>query len=149
MAGLALLPRLALAQDDDGYNPQALYLTFSQVMQTILISACYLLIYAAALTITLRTLNRFFEVDAHLLTWIGVLWLGGMAANALGYRLVGVHHPFLAGLVALPLIFGWTLFICTRGWTDLLFPAALRVAVVVAVVCAPYFGPTWQVGMSK
>ncbi|HOF86581.1 MAG TPA: hypothetical protein PLZ36_00575 [Armatimonadota bacterium] len=146
LAALALLPRLAWGQEDDLGYPNV-YATVAQVVKTLMHSAAYLLVYAAALTLTLKSLNRFFEFDALLLTWIGALWLGGMAANALAYAVAGSARPWLAALVALPLIFGWTLFLCTRSWADLLLAGALRVAVVTALVCAPYFGPTWHVGV--
>ncbi|HPM25337.1 MAG TPA: hypothetical protein PLP66_15620 [Phycisphaerae bacterium] len=146
LIALALLPRLAWGQEDDLGYPNV-YAAFVQVVRTIMYSAAYLLVYAAALTLTLKSLNRFFEFDAQLLTWIGVLWAGGMAVNALAYAVAGSARPWLAALIALPLLFGWTLFICTRSWADLLLAGALRVAVVTALVCAPYFGPTWHVGM--
>jgi hypothetical protein len=145
-AALLLLPRALWAQENDLGYPNV-YGTFNLIVKTILLSGAYLFIYAAALTLTLKSLNRFFEFDTGLLLWIAVLWLGGMGANAAGYALAGAHHPVLAALVAIPLIFGWTLFVCTREWADLLLPGALRVAIVTALCCAPYFGPTWYIGV--
>lgn len=146
-AAFLLMPRLLWAQDDDLAGYTNVYPTFSLIVKTVLYSGAYLLIYAAALTLTLKSLGRFFEFDGQLLCWIALLWLGGMVANGIGYHLIGPRHPFLAALATMPLIFASSLLICTREWTDLLFSAALRVAIVVTVVCAPYFGPTWYLGL--
>jgi len=116
---------------------------FPQIVQTIVWSIIYLAFYAAALIISLSYLKLFQGFDTELLYWIGALWLGGMVLNALVYHFTSVSWQ--AALLALPLLFGWSLFINTRSWADLTVQNGLRVALVVALVCAPYFGPTWRI----
>lgn len=107
-------------------------------------SALYLALYAGCLIVTCSYLQRFTGFDGWVLLWIGVLWLGGMVANYLGYAVAG-ENKFLAVLIAAPLIFGWVVLISTRSWADLSLREALLAAAVIVVICAPYFGPTWPI----
>jgi hypothetical protein len=136
-----------LAQDEDIVDLvnqyPAGYQLMPQLIETIMWSAAYLLIYAAALVAPLMLWQRFTGFDSTMLAWIAVLWLGGQGINALVYRLT--PHGWLAALIALPLLFGWTLFLATRSWADVLWRDALRLSLIVALCCAPYFGPTWRI----
>lgn len=150
---LLLAISAAVAQDDDVTTYVSTWALFPQIILTIMWSSAYLAIYAAALIITLAYLQRFGAVDGDLLIWTGVLWLGGLVINALAYALAGdllPQHPavgrqLLAAGLAIPMLFGWTVFISTRQWGDLTVRDAMRVALVVALVCAPYFGSTWRI----
>jgi len=141
---LLLIATAALAQEEEIALMTGSYQLFHQLIRTLIFSSMYVLFYGAALVITLSYLKLFdgFETSTYL--WIAALWFGGMVANFLAYKVTG--HHFGAALLAMPIIFGWGVLINTRSWADLTLPDALRVAAVVAVVCAPYFGPTWMIG---
>ncbi|MHB9131870.1 MAG: hypothetical protein ACYDBB_12395 [Armatimonadota bacterium] len=141
LAGVLACVTAAFAQEDSIPNP---YSTFATILTTIVLFSVYLVLYAAGLMITLGYLNRFQGVDVMLLLWIAVLWLGGMGINFLADK-ISPQHPFLAALITMPLIFGWSMLINTRSWADLTVEDAWKVSLVLALICAPYFGPTWQV----
>jgi hypothetical protein len=134
---------LAHAQDDDINVLANSYGTFKLIIESVLWSGAYLLLYAAALVIPLIILGRFDGFEPTLLAWIGGLWLGGLFINAGVYAVCGTHR-WLVILLALPLLFGWSYLLATRTWADVLPTVALRLSLVVALVCTPYFGPTWH-----
>ncbi len=143
---LLLCLTLAHAQDDvwqTSKDYQNSYKFGADLLNTLIWSCAYLLIYAFALILTLSYQQLFLGFDASTFLWIGLLWLGGMIANYIAYALVPQIH-FVAALIALPLIYGWSVLVGTRAFTELTPRQALRVSLVVALVCAPYFGPTWQ-----
>ncbi|HEX2951135.1 MAG TPA: hypothetical protein VHV83_16450 [Armatimonadota bacterium] len=113
------------------------------ILMTIIWSAIYIAIYAAALLIPLAYLRLFNGFETEMLWWIGATWAGGLVINGLVYAITS--KPILAALIALPFIFGWSLLIGTRSFVDLLPRDAMRIAVVVAILCAPWFGPTWRI----
>ena len=136
---------LVYAQDDVSqtiHDYQNSYSFGSNLLNTLLWSCAYLLIYACALVVTLSVLQVFLGFDTGMYLWIVLLWLGGLAANFIGYSLS--HNHFLAALLAMPLIFAWSYLLGTRSFTDLSPRHALIVSLVVALLCAPYFGATWQ-----
>lgn len=146
MLGMALCLAVAYAQDDIwqlGKEYQNSYTFGADLLNTLIWSMAYLLIYACALVLTLSYMQLFLGFDAGMYAWIIILWLGGLTANYIGYSLVPQWH-FVAALIALPLIFGWSMLVGTRAFADLAPRHALTVSLVVALVCAPYFGPTWQ-----
>lgn len=146
MTGLLLgCAAVALGQQEDIDTYFGAWSIFPGIVSTIIWCAIYLPIYAACLMVPMAYLQRFTGVDANLLLLIGVLWLGGMAANAVGYGLAGDDRRWLAVLIIIPLVFGWCVLICTRDWADFSLREALVVAAVTALVCTPYFGPTWRV----
>ena len=137
---------LAYAQDDAlelGKQYQNSYQFGADLLNTLIWSGAYLLIYAGALVVTLSIMQLFLGFDTSVYIWILLLWLGGMMANYIGYSLVPQSNV-VAALIALPLIFGWSLLIGTRSFADLTLRNALTVSLWVALVCAPYFGPTWH-----
>lgn len=144
MAAVGLACAAALAQQEDVDTYMGTWTIFPMIIQTIIWFAAYLPIYAACLVVPMSYLQRFSGVDGNLLLLIGVLWAGGMLADWIGYRIAG-EHRWLAVLIAMPLIFGWCVLIGTREWADLSLQDAMVVGVVSAVLCAPYFGPTWRI----
>jgi len=101
----------------------------------------YLIVYSLALPITLSFLQLFRGFETELVYWVLLLWGGTMFTHYLVYKITSIH--FLASLIALPLIFGWTVLICTRPFADLLLENAIRVGIVLALIGAPWLGPTW------
>ena len=140
---------LVLAQDEEIVTIKNSYALFPQIITTLVWSFIYIAIYAAAVLIPLGYLRLFNGFENEMLTWVGVLWLGGMAINALAYMLVGDHHRIFAILIAMPLLFGWSVFVNTRNFADLVLEDAARVAIVVAILCTPWFGPTWRIHRPK
>jgi len=143
---LVLCVSLVFAQGEDAMDLAREYkntpLSGVSVLMTIVWSGAYLLIYAAVLGGTLAYLQLFPGFDAAMILWMLILWLGGMVANFIGYAISDNH--FLASLIALPLIFGWSMLVGTRSFADMLPRDALRISIIIAVLCTPYFGPTWQ-----
>ena len=119
------------------------YLTINALLQTMIWSGAYLLIYAGALVVTLSCLQLFTGFDGSTILRIVALWLGGMVVNYFAFMMAH-NHRVLAVLIALPLIFGWGVLINTRSFADLITRDAVRVSIVVALICTPYFGPTWH-----
>ncbi len=140
----ALALSLVYAQDDLQQQYQSSYQFSAQLLNTLIFSCTYLFIYASALVITLYFLQLFPGFDFSMFAWIAILWLGGMGANYLAYTLAPSKH-LPPALIALPLIFGWSMLICTRSFADLALSHAAIVSLVIALVCTPYFGPTWQI----
>jgi hypothetical protein len=135
----------ALAQDDIGYE-SGIH-SFGMLFHTIVWFIIYLVIYALALPIGLTTLGLFRGFESEFIYWVLLLWGGGMGIDYLVYHMTGPKHNILASLLALPLLFGWTLFISTRSFADLMFQSAVRIALIVALVGAPWMGPTWRMQM--
>lgn len=141
----AIVATAVLAQDEETLSKSYLHApaTLGLIISTMLFTVGYLLLYAVAVVITLSFMQIFRGLDGEMLLWIGLLWLGGMGANYLAYRITATH--WLAALITMPILFGWSLLINTRPWADLTLKDAARVGVVVMLVCAPYFGPTWRI----
>lgn len=131
---------VALAQDEEINQYYSAFSGGKAIIMTIMWCVAYMLIYAGALVVTLAYLRLFEGFETETYWWILLLWGAGMVINTLAYRITPI--PWIAALICLPIIFGWTLFISTRSFADLTVPDAIRVAVVVAICCAPYFGPT-------
>lgn len=145
LALLVLCATAVYAQEE--YEYVGSFNLFSQVVSSIIWSAIYIAIYAGALIVPLAYLRLFNGYENEQLLWIGLLWAGGMVINALVYHITHIH--FLAAILAIPLIFAWAVLINTRSFADLIMRDAVRVAAVVAVLCAPWFGPTWNVQRPK
>jgi hypothetical protein len=153
---LLLCLALAHAQSDDPLSEgKELYNGFSVMKDltlTLGFSVIYLTLYAGSLGVTLSILRFPVEVDQDFIIWIVSLWGGGLVINALAYRFAGtLTHTtaltapqWLGALIALPLIYGWTVLISTRGFADLTWADAARVAVGIVIVCTPYLGTTWR-----
>lgn len=141
---LLLLAAVAWGQDEEWKEYSSGFSLFSGLIPTIIWSSAYLLIYTAALVITLSYLQRFGGFDGDLFLWIGLLWFGGMVINAYAYRVA--HVNWLAAILALPCLFGWSLLVSTRAFAELTVREAIKVSLVLALVCAPYFGTTWHMG---
>ncbi|MHB9024609.1 MAG: hypothetical protein ACYC7E_10605 [Armatimonadota bacterium] len=137
-----LLATVAPAQEEEAQTMLTGYSTVPMVIKTIFAFAVYLLIYTIALIVPLSFLQRYTEFEVVYLFWVPILWLGGMGANYLAYLVT--DHRLAAALIAMPLIFGWSMLINTRPWADLTARNALWVSLTLALVCAPYFGPTWH-----
>lgn len=110
-------------------------------MKTFMWIMMYLPIYAAALVVTLSYLRLFNGFDTDVLIWITVLWLGGIVMSYASHHLI--HGHVGAVLLSLPLLFGWGMLVNTRAFADLTVKDAWRVALVVTLVCAPWFG-SWS-----
>lgn len=141
----------AFAEGEDPFDvvheyPQS-YLFINHLMHTIVLSAAYLLIFAGVLVVTLSYLHLFTGFDESVLLWIALLWLGGLAINVLAFHITPSRLPAI--LIAAPLTFGWSLLLGTRSFADLLTRDALRVSLIVALICAPYFGPIVQLEKVK
>ncbi|HEY3377492.1 MAG TPA: hypothetical protein VGL77_08360 [Armatimonadota bacterium] len=139
---LALCASAALAQGEEA-EYMGSFNIFRDIVQTLIWSGIYIAFYAAALLLTLGYLRLFTGFETEMVIWVAALWVGGMAINAVAYGIT--HNHFIAVLIAMPLLFGWSVFINTRNFGDLPLPEATRVALVVMLVCAPYFGPTWRI----
>ncbi len=141
---LALGACAAMAQSTDELIEQ--YHSGPSVMglliSTVIWSAAYLAIYTAALIISLSYLKLFGGFDTEFLMWIGLLWGGGLVINGIMYHYVHAG-TWVVALCALPLIFLWSLLISTRSFADLTLADAARVGIVIALLCAPWFGNTW------
>ncbi len=140
---------VAYAQDEDVTglinDYAAPWPVFKQSIATLIWSICYLPIYIGAVVGVLQYLQRFPGFDSDLLIWIGALWIGGMVINALAYAVPHHDKPVVAALIAMPFLFGWSYFISTRSFSDLLPAHAWKVALIVTLTCAPYFGTTWRI----
>lgn len=146
LCGLLLIAIAAFGQDEldeDVAMYTGTWPLFKMIIQTIMWSVIYLPAYGIALVAPIQIMGRFQGYDQDALIGIAATWLGGLAINVLAYAITPKH--WLAALIALPIIFGWTMLITTRPWFDLLPADALKVSLVVALVCAPYFGPTWHI----
>lgn len=141
---LALGALVACAQDDDVATYMNAWNVFPQIIATFMFSFLYLAFYAAAVLVTLGYLRLFNGFDNEMIIWIGTLWFGGMILNAVATVVLQYRHwPIV--LVVLPLLFGWGVLINTRSFADLTLPDAAKVALVVALVCTPWFGSTWRI----
>jgi hypothetical protein len=133
----------ALAQDDAGYVTGMT--TFSMLVSTLMYFLAYLVAYSIALPLTLSFIDLFRGFEVELIYWVLLLWGGGMGIDYLVCnKFLHFSHPLLAALLAIPLLFCWIVFISTRSFADLTWPNAVRVGVVLALVCAPWFGATWR-----
>jgi hypothetical protein len=153
---LVLCVALAHAQADDVQTDvnqmHSGYSVIKDLTLTLGFSVIYLTLYAATLGVTLAYLRLPVEVDQDFIIWILSLWGGGLVINALAFKLAGamahtaaISAPWwLGALIALPLIYGWTVLISTRGFADLTLQDALRVAIAIAIVCTPWLGTTWR-----
>jgi len=114
---------------------------FKQLVFTLILFVVYFFIYGSALGVSLSYLKQYVGFDMETYTYITLVWAGGMAANYLAYRLTHGEQQMIAAAIAFLLIFSWTLFISTRSFVDITLSNAWRIALVVALVCTPYFGP--------
>jgi len=118
-------------------------LFFGQLITTVVWSAAYLAIYTAALIISLSYLKLFGGFDTEFLTWIGLLWGGGLVINGVAYHYIHNPRTWVVALCTIPLIYLWNLLISTRSFADLTFSDAARVGIVIALLGAPWFHNTW------
>jgi hypothetical protein len=138
----AALPVFAQASDDlTAEYLHAMPAAHANTVFQVFLAVLYLLLYGAAIVTTMSSLKIFGGMDAELVTWIIGVWLGGMGLSWLTHHIM--PHP-AAVLVTMPLLFGLTFFVSTRSWADLSTDHGWRVALVVALVCAPYFGPSFH-----
>jgi MFS family permease len=155
LAALLCVAALAQVADDDPIQDYVhAWDFFGQLVRTILCSGIYLLIFPAIIGVTCSYLRRFEGVDGDFLIWSGLAWLGGMFINIGAYTAIerfwaltperGTHFNLIAALVTVPLNFGLGLLLATRGFADLTIRDAWRVALITALLCAPYFVPTWH-----
>ncbi len=108
---------------------------------TFIWTSVYLLIYTASIGIPLSYLKYYVSLEPEMIWWVVFTWLGGMVINALAYKLI--HLPYLGvAFIAMPFIFGVSFFINWRN--DIPIGDSLKVAGVTALLCSPYFGPTWR-----
>ena len=145
---LCLLGATACAQDVGDSTQQA----FTEGARDFVIFmwfACYLAAYSLVLPITLSFLQLFRGFETELAYWVLSLWAGGMGIDYLVARICNHHHQFFAALLALPLLFGWTVLVSTRRFADLTLDNAIRVGVVLALVCAPWKGPSFTPAPQK
>ncbi len=112
------------------------------MVSTLIWSSVYLLIYTASIGTTLSYLKHYVSLDIEMVRWVLFTWLGGMVINALAYHLLHGHTYVFTAVMALPFILGWAFLINWRN--DIPIPDCLKVAGVTALLCAPYFGPTWN-----
>lgn len=133
----------AIAQDEEIEAYTKTWSAFPQIVNNFILSVVYLGIYAASALIPMGYLKIYNGFETDMFYWIGALWLGGMAINALTHAMFPSHA--VAVVLAIPLIFGWSLLMNTRDFADISFGDAWKIAAITAVVCAPYFGPTWRI----
>jgi hypothetical protein len=137
---LLLATTWAFAQEEEVNQYVGAFQIGRYIIGTLIWSAIYLVAYTVVLVLTLSYFRLFSEFDTDMLIWIGVLWIGGLVINGVAYHLG--HSQFVSSLIALPLIFGWSTLIATRPFADLTWSDAAKISLVIALVCAPYFGPT-------
>ena len=153
--GLVLLAAgLAHAQDEDINQYIGGYSIIASVVSTFEWSLIYLGLYTLGLGAAIVLQQRWAGFDFTFMWWIIGLWLGGTVMSAvIYYKLFPPPHagdPSLpATLLTMPLIFGWSMLLCTRSWADLSTKEALVASLLLMFLCAPYFGPTLRVMPSK
>jgi hypothetical protein len=142
---LILLAHFVLAANNYVVEEQKEYMggikTLGDLTGTFIWSSVYLLIYTASIGVPLSYLKYYVSLDADMIKWVLFTWVGGLIINAFAYKFI--HLPFLGvAFIALPFIFGLAFFINWRN--DVTVEDSLKVAGVTAILCAPYFGPTWR-----
>jgi hypothetical protein len=147
---------LAHAQGDDLSKDVSDYHSGFSVLKGLALTLGYaaiaLTLVAAALGVTLAYLRLPVEIDQDFLIWLGTVWGGGLVISIFACKaLAAMTHVdalavpgWQAALIAIPCLFGWTVLMSTRNFADLTWGDAWRVAVVVAVVSAPWFGTPWR-----
>lgn len=136
---LLAIVQMAVAQDDID-NPYQGFSVMTYIISTIYWSSGYLLLYGAVLISVLVFMKLFPGFESALYIWIAALWVGGLFINALSYSIT--HHKFIAGLLGGAMIFGWSLLLNRFTFADIAWPEAKRLALILALICAPWFGPT-------
>ena len=138
LLGVAALA--VLAQDDELENPYQGFSVMSYVISSLYWSVGYLLLYGAVLATTLVIMRIFPGFDTDFYYWIGALWIGGLIINGVVYAIT--RHHFLGGLLGAGLIFGWSMLLNRLSIADIPWPDAKKLALILALICAPWFGPT-------
>lgn len=139
---LCVIATCAWGQDDliDTYTSS--WSSSHAMLLSIICSVAYLLLYTGTAIITLSYLRVFNGFDLLIALWVLALWGGGMVVNQVLFKLTGTGHTFFTALLAMPVLYGWSYFISTRSWADITPENARRVALAIALICAPYFGPS-------
>lgn len=136
---LLAMVSLAVAQDDID-NPYQGFSIMTYIISTIYWSSGYLLLYGAVLISVLVLMKLFPGFESALYIWLAALWVGGLFINFLSYSIT--HNKFLAGILGGAMIFGWSMLLNRFTFADIPWPEAKRLALILALICAPWFGPT-------
>ncbi len=114
---------------------------FGGLIGTFIWSSVYLLIYTASIGVSLSYFKYYVALDAETIRWVIFTWVGGLIINAMAYKFV--HNTYvITALIAMPFIFAWSFLINWRN--DIPIADCLKIAGITAVLCSPYFGPTWK-----
>ena len=139
LLSIVALVSLAFAQDDID-NPYQGFSIMTYIISTIYWSAGYLILYSAVMMMVLVQKRLFPGFDSALYIWMGAHWVGGLAINALCYSIT--HNHFLAGILGGAMIFAWSMLLNRFTFADIPWPDARLLALILALICAPWFGPT-------
>ena len=154
---MLLVTALAHAQDEDINQYISSYTIISSVVETFTWSMIYLGLYALGLGAAIVLQQRWAGFDVTLMWWVIGLWLGGSVITGVAYYSVFPPLPpahlgdpsLKATLLSMPLIFGWSMLLCTRTWADLMPKEALIASLAIMLLCAPYYGPNVRIVPAK
>ena len=116
-----------------------------QILRIIAVSVGYYLVYLMGVTIPLSSLRLFNGFDGRYFLWISILFIGGMFITWLSFKIVG-GHKISGALIAVPLLFGWHLFVNSRtAISDLMPKYVLLITVILTILTIPWFGQLFEI----